>query len=169
MGQEPAPAAPGQTPEPTTPAPASKEAPKTFDEEYVKKLRAEAAGYRTELSDVRKRLKDFEDAGKSDAEKAAQRAEESTKRVTELETERSGLLRELVAARHGLDDDMAARLRGDTRDELEADAKALAKKYGKPGGGGWDGGRRGGGDPPPDLPEDASPLQRLAHAYGNTK
>lgn len=140
---------------------------KTFSEDYVKTLRGESAGYRTRAQEAEAKLKQIEDAGKTDAEKAARDAEANAARVTELETERDGLLRELIAAKHGLDDDIAGRLQGTNREELEADAKALAKKFGsKPGG--WDGGRRG-GDPPPALPEDADPLVRLSHAYSQTK
>jgi len=53
------PAEPGQEPEPTpTPEPSepSGQEPKTFDEAYVKKLRAEAASHRTELNETKKTL-----------------------------------------------------------------------------------------------------------------
>lgn len=76
--------------------------------ELVKLRKAEEERARAEMSETER--------ARADAEKAA--AENLT------------LRRELVALRHGLDPEIAERLRGDTAEELEADAKALAEKFG---------------------------------------
>ena len=64
----------GTTPEVTT----GETEPKTYDEGYVKELRAEAAKHRTERNEARKavedlttRVKGFEDANKSELQKLA--------------------------------------------------------------------------------------------------
>ncbi len=150
------PAAPAAPPVPAPPvAPSEPDAPKpdqdTFPREYVEQLRREAAGYRT-------RLQEIDDASKSELEKAQERS-------GTLETEVSTLVRENVALKAGLPADFAKRLSGSTREELEADAVELAKQFktdARPPD--WDGGPRGGAAPPA-LSDDASPLQRLSHAY----
>lgn len=55
-------------------------------------------------------------------------AEEKIQKLEEdLKTERFGSVRSRVAAKHKLPEDLAERLRGETEEELEADAKRLAK------------------------------------------
>ena len=89
-------------------------------------------------ADLEKRIAEFEKAQKDrDAETARQNGEwekVATEAQAELETlkaqiaERDLRDRKAAAAKAaGLPDDMADRLRGDTDEELEADAKALAK------------------------------------------
>lgn len=89
-----------------------------------------------ELRQVRQELQQHQDAGKSEVEKATARAERAEARVAELE--RAQLVTS-VASRHGIPAEQAHRLIGDTEDELEADAKALAKLL------------RPVEEPPPDL------------------
>jgi hypothetical protein len=92
--------------------------------------RKEAAGYRTKLREAEPfvtKAKELEDAQKSDVEKltAAQATEKA--RADKAEAQ---LLRVTAAIGAGLDVDMADRLRGATAEELAADAKALAEKFG---------------------------------------
>ncbi len=85
----------GQVPQPgqTQPAGAGAQGagqvpePEKFDAEYVKKLRAEAAGYRTRLSELETKVKASEDAKLSETERTA-------KRLAELEREQATYQRE---------------------------------------------------------------------------
>lgn len=82
--------------------------PKTFDAEYVQKLRAEAAKYRTEAkanADAAKRLAEIEESQKTEAQKAADRLAAAER---EREEARAEALRWKVAAKHGIDDEDAA-------------------------------------------------------------
>lgn len=61
---------------------------KTFDAEYVERLRKEAAKYRTEAkanAEAAKRLTELEEAQKTAEEKAAERLAEAERRAAELE------------------------------------------------------------------------------------
>ena len=96
--------------------------PKTFDAEYVAKLRKEAAAARIEAknnADAAKRLAEIEDANKSEVEKAAQRVADAEARAKAAETR---ALRLQVAAEKGLTVKQAGRLSGETLEELQADA-----------------------------------------------
>lgn len=126
MGQEPAPAAPGQTPETTTPAPASKEAPKTFDEEYVKGLRSEAAAHRKAASELRERLEALEARDMSEVEKLT-RERDALK--GDLDPLRSENLRLRVAVQKKLPVDLIDRLRGNDEESLAADADKLLELF----------------------------------------
>lgn len=75
---------------------------------------------------ARQELQQLHDAGKSELEKAAGRAERAETRLAELERD---LLVTRVAAKHGVPAEDMDRLRGATEEELEADAKAFAKRY----------------------------------------
>lgn len=77
-----------------------------------------------QLRTAQRALQELEDAGKSELERASTRAERAEQRVAELERNQ---LVSAVAARHSLPPELAERLRGETEQELEADAKALAK------------------------------------------
>lgn len=96
---------------------------KTFDEAYVKTLRKEAADNRKAREAAEARAKELEDRDKSDGEKLATRAAESERRATEAEAR---LLRLEVAAERGLKASAVPLLSGDTREEIEAHADALA-------------------------------------------
>lgn len=69
------------TPDPNAAPEAAKDAPKTFDAEYVEKLRKEAADYRTKAkanAEAAEELARIKEASKTEAEKAAE-AHEATK------------------------------------------------------------------------------------------
>jgi hypothetical protein len=79
-----------------------------------------------ELRAARQELQGLQDAGKSELEKAAMRAERAEARSAELER---SLLVSSVASKYDLHPELVPRLRGDSEEELEADAKALAKQF----------------------------------------
>ncbi|MEU3709003.1 hypothetical protein [Streptomyces catenulae] len=116
--------APGETTEPSgeeQPADTPGENPEGALPEWARKeltkVRGEAASYRTRLRDAEEKLSE----AKSPEEFEAALAEVKTKNA---ELERSVLVGS-VARRFELPDEFASRLRGDTAEELEADAKAL--------------------------------------------
>lgn len=85
----------------------------------VEKLRRSEAKYRVENKDLKKRYADA---------KTPQEIEEITKQVNEESAaEARALLAENVALKAGLPASFADRLKGSTREELEADAKVFAK------------------------------------------
>ena len=89
------------------------------------KANTEAASYRTRLREAEARLSEAKTPEELDAAVADIKAKN-----TELEHQ---LLVAQIAHRHELPDDLAARLKGATAEELEADAKSLAKyATGKP-------------------------------------
>lgn len=111
---------------------AEAETPETFDADYVRKLRAEAARYRTEAkqnAEKAKRLDEIEEASKSEQQRLSEAKEAAEKRAADLE---SRLLRSEVATEKGLPPALAARLTGATKEELEADADQLLTLVGKP-------------------------------------
>jgi hypothetical protein len=75
---------------------------------------------------LRVRVAELEEAGKSELEKLQARAERAEAHAAELE--RAQLIRSL-AAKYGIPETHADRLRGATEAELEADAKAYAKSF----------------------------------------
>jgi hypothetical protein len=88
---------------------------------------------RRELRESNKRIRDFEeaeraraDAERTDLDRATSRAEEAERRVGELEHE---ALQRQVAIEAEIADAWS-RLRGSTREELEADAKDFVERYG---------------------------------------
>jgi preprotein translocase subunit SecD len=90
-----------------------------------------------EAKAARQELQGLQDAGKSELEKANTRAERAEARAAELER---SLLTSSVASRHGIPPEHVHRLIGTTEEELETDAKALAKAL-----------RSSTEEPPPDL------------------
>lgn len=84
-----------------------------------KKLRAESANYRTKLREREKQLKEAKSLDEVEALVAEMTAER--------ESEQLSLVRENVALKYQLPEDLAGALKGDTREELEAHAKVLAK------------------------------------------
>jgi hypothetical protein len=116
--------------EPATPAP---EAPKELTLEAAKAAlaaaRQEAASYRTKYQAAKPfedKARELEESQKSDVEKLTAAQAAANARAEKAEKE----LMQLNAARAaGLDLDMADRLRGATKEELEADAKKLAEKF----------------------------------------
>lgn len=126
-----------ETPEaPEKPQDGTEEQAKTFDAEYVDKLRKEAAKYRTEAkanSDAAKRLAEIEDAQKSEAEKAAERIKQLE---SEAQSARTEALRFKVASKYGVsDEDADLFLTGSDEDTLTRQAERLAarnEEAGKP-------------------------------------
>lgn len=117
----------GETDESTEHKPGEEQEPKGTPEEdlpdwarkELTKVRGEAANYRVKLREAETALKD----AKSVEEFEAARADLSNK-IAELE---SALLRERVARKFELPDELASRLQGADEAALEADAKALQK------------------------------------------
>jgi hypothetical protein len=95
---------------------AEKETPK--DDEQVKKLRRESAGYRTQLRNVETER----DNALAELERARGGTEETSARVTDLERENARLK---VALDKGVPKDLVSRLVGNTEEELAVDAEAL--------------------------------------------
>ena len=88
-------------------------------------------------ADAAKKLAELEDSTKTDAEKladATKRAEEAEAKVKEYEAkaERAGIVSEVAAAK-GVDADLLARMAGDTREEVEANADYISQKLGPTG------------------------------------
>lgn len=95
-----------------------------------KAIKAERDARRTaerELSELKTKVKEFEDAGKSELEKLQGQVAELT-RQAEAATAKADRLE--VAADQGLTPAQARRLVGATREELEADAAAMAEELG---------------------------------------
>lgn len=97
---------------------------KTFDAEYVDKLRKEAAKYRTEAkanAEAAKRLADIEESQKSEAQKAADR-------IAELERDASEARNEALRARVSTETGVPVQLlQGSDEDAMRASAKAAVE------------------------------------------
>lgn len=109
---------------------------KTFDADYVAKLRQEAAKYRTEAkanAEAAQRLAEIENANKSEAEKAAERIAQLEK---DAASARAEALRFKVASKHGIsDEDADLFLTASDEETLTKQAERLAARYedaGKP-------------------------------------
>jgi hypothetical protein len=106
--------------------------PKTFDADYVKKLRDEAAKYRTEAkanADAAKRLADIEEAQKSEAEKAADRIRQLEEQTAAAQRD---ALRFKVAAKFAIsDEDVDLFLTGSDEETLTKQAERLAARAGE--------------------------------------
>lgn len=108
------------------------EAARTFDADYVKRLRDEAAKYRTEAkanSDAARRLAEIEDANKSELQKASDRLAAAER---ERDAARVDGLRLKVAVKHGIsEDDAELFLTASDEDSLNRQATRLAEKEAK--------------------------------------
>lgn len=96
----------------------------------LKALEAERAANkasRKQIAELQAKLKEYEDANKTEAEKTAERLAALEKTSAES---RSRAERLEVAVDKGLPKALAARLQGSTREELEADADELLKLVG---------------------------------------
>lgn len=83
---------------------------KTFDAEYVKKLRDEAARHRTEAkvnADAAKKLAAIEDAQKTEAERTADRIAKADAEVATVPARVAAALREHLVELHEIDKDDA--------------------------------------------------------------
>lgn len=101
------------------------EGAKTFDETYVKELRQEAAKYRTqnkELAEKAKAYDEYVQSQKSEQEKQAEALAAATK---ERDALRAEMLRMKIASEKNLPASLVDRLRGETEDEMKADADSL--------------------------------------------
>jgi hypothetical protein len=117
--------------------------------ERIRKLQSEAKNLRTRAKT---------------AEEKAAGADEKDKRITSLQSE---LLRERVGRRLALPDELVDRLRGDTEDELLADAEKLVGLLGKPASGRKPAEQlRGGLDPEKEPEEDPREVARRIRARG---
>jgi hypothetical protein len=105
--------------------------PKTYDAEYVAKLRNEAAKYRTEAkanATAAERLAAIEEANKTEAQKLADRAAAAE---AERDAARVEVLRFKIAAAHGLsEDDADLFLTGTDEETLTKQAKRLSDREG---------------------------------------
>lgn len=103
-------------------APEATEEPKVFDEGYVKKLRAEAAKYRTEAQEAKAKAQEYEDAQKSELERAQDK-------LTQIETAKAEaearLLRYEVAREKNIQGNLMDLLTGTSKEELEAQADLI--------------------------------------------
>jgi alanyl-tRNA synthetase len=117
--------APEVTPEATAAPEAPEAEPKTFDAEYVEKIRREAAKYRTEAkanADAAKRLAEIEDAQKSESERAAERLREAEEKATALESQ---LIVAKVASESGVPVELLAGPADRTADGIKAYADLI--------------------------------------------
>lgn len=142
-----------------------------FDEARAKakitKTNSEAAALRKRLQAAESRVKEFEDANKSDTDKLTERATASEKRA---ETAEHKLLRLQIALEKGLTVKQANRLVGSSQEELEADAEDMLADLAEASGDQTTKPRvstkpkenlRGGGDPEQE-PEETDPAKLAA-------
>lgn len=120
----------------------------------ITKVRNEAARYRTRLREVEEKFKDAKTPEEFEAA-----VNEQTERNRALESE---LLRERIARKFDLPDDLAEVLKGDDEKSLTEHAKKLQKYAGTISG---DGDVRGGLDPNDDDDEPSDPAA-LARTFG---
>lgn len=100
-------------------------APKTFDEDYVKSLRQEAAKYRTQFKEASEKAKAYDEyleSQKSEQQKMADALEAASRERDDL---KSQMMRLKVAREKQLPDSLVDRLRGETEEDMLADADAL--------------------------------------------
>lgn len=117
-GQEPTPA-----PEPDKgQEPQGDKKPETFDAEYVKSLRSEAAKYRTEAQEAKAKAQEYEDAQKSELEKAQGKLSKVEQAKAEAEAK---LLRYEVAQEKEVPAKLVPLLTGSTKEELESQAALI--------------------------------------------
>lgn len=106
--------------------------PITSQEEFDKAISTRIARERAKYADYDEvkskaaQLDEVENAKKDELQRATERAEAAERRAAEHEAQ---ILRRDVAAAKGLPANLAARLTGSTKDELEADADALAEMF----------------------------------------
>ena len=93
--------------------------------EKLTRANSQAANYRTQLRDAEARYRDLE--ARFEGAKTLDEFNAAVKELTEAKEQNAALVRENVAKAHGLPDDLAELLKGETREDLEAHAKKLAK------------------------------------------
>lgn len=121
-----------------------------------------------DLADANAELQRLRDAGKSDEDKRNERFQQleqsDREKDTTIASQQAMLLRYQVAAAKGLDLEAAERLRGATKEEIEADAEAFASKFGSKRPGEVPGAGHRGSDPTNVSPG----IGRLQQAYAST-
>ena len=117
------------TPEPASETPAELKARMETMAKALKEANAEAAARRKRLEELEAAEAKRNEAQMSELDKANKRATELEAKLKEIE--RTELARK-VAEKAGLPAELASRLRGETPDELEADAKILLDAIPKP-------------------------------------
>ena len=159
---------PGNTQAPSSQDPDQGE---TLGEHGKRALNAEREARKQAEKDLhaaQSRVRELEDATKSDGQKQAERLQELEQTDREKDTTiaslQADLMRFRVAAAEGLDLEAAERLRGTTEDEIRADAKAFAAKFGTTRPGEVPGAGARGSDNPNVTPG----LGRLQSAYAST-
>lgn len=98
---------------------------KTFDEGYVKELRQEAAKYRTQNKELAEKAKAYDEYVESQKSEQEKQAEALATAMKERDTLRAELLRLKVASAKNLPASLVDRLRGETEEEMLADAESL--------------------------------------------
>lgn len=122
-----------QAPDATEQPPEGEQEPATFDAEYVKNLRSQAAKYRTEAkanADAAERLAALEESQKTETQRLL---EERDALKAERDSMQGEAMRARVALTKGLSAELADRLRGSTEDELSEDAERLLALIKPPG------------------------------------
>lgn len=152
MGQEPA-AEPQAGPEPT-PAPEPKvDEPKgdtkTFDSEYVTKLRNEAAASRKARQELEAKLNEYEERDKSELEKLTGKLTKAEQAKAEADAR---LLRYEVAQEKEVPAKLVPLLTATDKEGLEAQADLILENAAKPASPDFDGGAREAA-PEPKSPE----------------
>lgn len=116
----------------------SESSAQVFSREYVAALRQEAASYRVELRETKRKVDELQSAVESAKSAVVSEAETLKAQLAERERELQAIraqqdalqlnaLRAKVAGELGLPAELAERLAGASEDELKADAEKLAK------------------------------------------
>lgn len=156
-GPTPDPVIPDPKPDPT-PDPKPDPKPDPTNEPDWKAEARKWEGRAKENSAAAARLKELEDAGKTETEKLR---DELTAAQADGTTSKSELMRLRVSIRKGLTEAQAKRLQGTTEEELEADADELLSSFGgekgKPAPKGRPTEKLRGGTNPDDAPDETDP------------
>lgn len=136
-----APATGTETGDETPPPPKAEEKTDRLPDDHPAAIALKAANKEAET--LRLKVKEFEDADKSELEKANTAAADAAKRAEDAELK---ALRLEVAGDKGLTPSQARRLVGTTKQELEADADQLLEDF------------AAGSKPPPKIPNRPKPL-----------
>lgn len=127
-GDDPPPVPPAPTDPPTPADPPAPAPPAPWGDDFdAQRAWDTIQAQRKKERDLETRLREFEDAQKTDQQKLEERAT-SAEQAAESATREAARLR--VAMKKGLTDTMARRLVGDTEEELEADADELLAALG---------------------------------------
>lgn len=116
-------------------APAEEQAaqePKTFDEEYVKKLRDENASWRTKLRESEEKARQYDELVEAQKSEEQKRAEELEATKAELDSlKRDAQVREWTAEVSKETGVPASALRGSSLEEIQAHAEELKSFIGQ--------------------------------------